>query len=244
MEHQDTEISCPFCHFSDVHGDSLIQHVEIYHSEDGHFPFTATQNPVAPSVRVEDQHLPNPASVDDGNSNDSYIDCPQDCGESVLVAELPTHLDLHIAERIALAEVGNVVDADDPNGTIKSDDDCEAVYDHFSMTSLSALRKRGNVLQTKDPVSGRKRDARARESGISKGPSAERQRAKKAKRGSSNVASSSSVCQLGVRKPTFTVHFYRSVRLTWRSSEWNWDPMLMRSRCHPTSGRCWRRVQK
>jgi hypothetical protein len=118
-----------------------------------------------------------------------------------MVAELSSHLDLHIAERIALEEVGNAMD-DDPNKRFGSEDNCEDIYERFSMNLPNSLGNRDEILRAKN--SGwRKRDADAGENGFMKGPGTKRQRAQKAKRGSSSVTAGSSVCRLGVRNPTF-----------------------------------------
>jgi hypothetical protein len=223
----------------------MIQHVEIYHPENGYSPFTATQDPqdpVASSLRVEDRHQPSLASPAGDDVNNDYVDCPQDCGESIMVAELSSHLDLHIAERIALKEVGNATD-DDLDKPFGSDDNCEDVYERFTTNLPNSLRNRDEILLAKN-FGRRKRGAGAGENGVMKGPGTKRQRAQKAKRGSSSVTASSSVCRLGVRNRPFIIHFHGLIQLTWRTSERNWVPMPTRSRCHQTSGGCWRKVQR
>ncbi|KKZ60622.1 hypothetical protein EMCG_04723 [[Emmonsia] crescens] len=49
------------------------------------------------------------SSANDDDSLDSYIDCPQGCGEIISTAELSSHLDLHMAEGMTFEEAGSAV---------------------------------------------------------------------------------------------------------------------------------------
>ncbi|KAJ5728002.1 hypothetical protein N7493_004332 [Penicillium malachiteum] len=87
--------SCPFCPFTDSDASFVEQHIEFCHPENG--------------AGVESDSLPHltnstPSPLPTSDSTDQYVDCPHGCGEIVTAAELSTHLDLHIAEGIALDE--------------------------------------------------------------------------------------------------------------------------------------------
>jgi hypothetical protein len=86
-------ISCPFCPFMDSDADFVSQHIEFCHPEGGD-PFSSDLEPATQTS------LPSDASTD------NYIECPHGCGEVVTAAELSIHLDLHLAEDIALDDVG------------------------------------------------------------------------------------------------------------------------------------------
>jgi hypothetical protein len=94
--------SCPFCPFSDQDATFVEQHIEYCHPEGGaspsHYDSPAFENP-SPS--------PSTSPVDE-DSTEKYIDCPHGCGETITTAELATHLDLHVAEGIALDDCGAV----------------------------------------------------------------------------------------------------------------------------------------
>lgn len=84
-------LSCPFCSFTDSDAYFLTQHVELCHPENGHSPFIA------------DQESSSEAVEGDAGARE-YIDCPRGCGEIVLGADLPSHLNLHAAEDIAFED--------------------------------------------------------------------------------------------------------------------------------------------
>ncbi|KAJ5610080.1 hypothetical protein N7510_006799 [Penicillium lagena] len=104
--------TCPLCPFSDADVDFVAQHIELCHPETG-------------PAFAEESHPLSPAGGDE--SAEKYIECPHGCGETVTTAELSIHLDLHIAEGIALEDGGvsqphidpftddyDAVDEDDP----------------------------------------------------------------------------------------------------------------------------------
>ncbi|KAL1886361.1 hypothetical protein Plec18167_000291 [Paecilomyces lecythidis] len=84
-------LSCPFCSFTDSDAYFLTQHVELCHPENGHSPFIADQESSSEAVEGE-------------AGAREYIDCPRGCGEIVLGADLPSHLNLHAAEDIAFED--------------------------------------------------------------------------------------------------------------------------------------------
>ncbi|KAI3114773.1 hypothetical protein CBS147333_1928 [Penicillium roqueforti] len=83
--------SCPFCTFADSDANFVSQHIEYCHPETG----------LASSIQDNPQDLAgqNSASlpVSQGGA-DKYVDCPHGCGETIEIAELSSHLDLHVAE--------------------------------------------------------------------------------------------------------------------------------------------------
>lgn len=93
MENTQSLPTCPFCPFSDQDATFVEQHIEYCHPEGGQdAPQSLSQTASAPFPTEE--------------PDDNYIDCPHGCGETVTIAELETHLDLHVAEGIALDESG------------------------------------------------------------------------------------------------------------------------------------------
>lgn len=92
----DYVLSCPFCEFEDHDPDFLSQHVAFCHPEDRdplhHAPHDQTTGEEDGSTA---------ANLDDTSL---YVSCPHGCGESVARAELQLHLDLHVAESVALDE--------------------------------------------------------------------------------------------------------------------------------------------
>ncbi|KAJ9300304.1 hypothetical protein DTO271G3_2421 [Paecilomyces variotii] len=92
MDHGQAEtLPCPFCSFTDSDAYFLAQHVELCHPENGHSPFIADQEGSSEALEGE-------------AGAGEYIDCPRGCGEVVLAADLPSHLNLHVAEDIAFED--------------------------------------------------------------------------------------------------------------------------------------------
>lgn len=87
--------SCPFCPFSDQDATFVTQHIEYCHPEGGSLPSFADDTPSSNNINPS----PSPPTEE---SIEKYVDCPHGCGETVTIAELSTHLDLHIAEGLAL----------------------------------------------------------------------------------------------------------------------------------------------
>lgn len=85
--------SCPFCTFTDPDGGFVAEHIEYCHPEnDSHFGGSTGQSSTEPAGYEDNQyeHL------------QKYVDCPHGCGELLETVELSTHLDLHLAETVAL----------------------------------------------------------------------------------------------------------------------------------------------
>ncbi|KAL4890398.1 peptidase family C78-domain-containing protein [Aspergillus ambiguus] len=87
--------TCPFCPFSDPDSNFVAEHVEYCHPEHD------TQLDIGGRLAA---HSPT-SENDQDESLPKYIDCPHGCGETVESTELSTHLDLHLAESVALEDV-------------------------------------------------------------------------------------------------------------------------------------------
>ncbi|KAJ5095149.1 hypothetical protein N7532_007440 [Penicillium argentinense] len=93
--------ACPFCPFADRDATFVAQHIEYCHPEGGGQPsFSRDTHAIGNASPV-----PESSPVDE-ESTDKYVDCPHECGEVVTTAELSIHLDLHVAENIALDDSG------------------------------------------------------------------------------------------------------------------------------------------
>lgn len=92
--------TCPFCPFADPDASFVAEHIEFCHPENGVASTIKDSHPLESTGRS-----PSPFPVNE-ESTDQYVDCPHGCGETVTTAELSTHLDLHVAEGIALDESG------------------------------------------------------------------------------------------------------------------------------------------
>lgn len=96
--------NCPFCPFSDADGQFVAEHIEFCHPENGAPSEYAN---VLPANLLDGHAQDSPTYPNDADdSAEKYVDCPHDCGEVVERNELDTHLDLHVAEDIALEDSG------------------------------------------------------------------------------------------------------------------------------------------
>ena len=144
--------SCPFCSFTvdsasehDVY--FLMQHLELCHPENGASPFIATNNDRnGRGGRGEPDHgqtyhstslgrdsTPSLATPSDEDyEDDAYVDCPAKCGETVLIADLTSHMELHGAEDFSVEEVDPTLGKDEwlrnYRDSEKIDDRTVAVY--------------------------------------------------------------------------------------------------------------------
>ena len=106
-----------------------MQHLELCHPENGESPFIATNHDrLGRGGRVEPSHsqpyrstslgrdstpsLATPSSEED-YEDDAYVDCPAKCGETVLVADLVSHMELHGAEDFPAEEVDPTLGKDE-----------------------------------------------------------------------------------------------------------------------------------
>ncbi|KAJ5263746.1 hypothetical protein N7478_011351 [Penicillium angulare] len=131
----DDHPSCPFCPFSDPDASFVEQHINFCHPENGvpesesPLHFTRSTSPLPPM---------------DSDSTDQYVECPYSCGEIITSAEISTHIDLHVAEGVALDENGSIQSP--PNaGYFSSDYDLPSDQDDdkFDLTSAKKCGKRG-----------------------------------------------------------------------------------------------------
>ena len=115
MEVVDAMPVCPFCPFSVASKDEsdtyfLMQHLELCHPENGYSPFIADEDKATSADDTDGAETTNRSSFSDedlSNSEDKsnvYMECPLQCGETVTIAELTNHLELHAAEGTALEE--------------------------------------------------------------------------------------------------------------------------------------------
>ncbi|KAJ6179133.1 hypothetical protein N7519_009594 [Penicillium mononematosum] len=95
----DNTASCPFCPFTDSDADFVSQHIEFCHPETGVTGFLEE----TPQEFTAQNSAPLPVD-EDGAAK--YVDCPHGCGETIESAELSSHLDLHVAEDMALDDIG------------------------------------------------------------------------------------------------------------------------------------------
>ena len=108
MDNQPVRPSCPFCAFtaaSESPNDMyfLLQHLELSHPENGESPFIAIEDGSAspPEDKVRQSSGTSESTASAYEEEDVYVQCPGQCGESVILAELPNHMDLHGAEDMA-----------------------------------------------------------------------------------------------------------------------------------------------
>ena len=112
METQPVRPSCPFCAFTAASNSQndmyfLLQHLELTHPENGESPFIAVEDgsESRPKDRVIQSSGTSSATAAAYEEEDVYAQCPVRCGESVILAELPNHMDLHSAEDLASLDV-------------------------------------------------------------------------------------------------------------------------------------------
>lgn len=101
--------SCPFCEFEDYDAEFLSQHVAYCHPEDpaASLPTQTHQDWAIGRGELQAAQTGDPPVAPD-NTDDLYIPCPHGCGEEVAKTELQLHLDLHVAESVALDETGDL----------------------------------------------------------------------------------------------------------------------------------------
>ncbi|KAB8275114.1 peptidase family C78-domain-containing protein [Aspergillus minisclerotigenes] len=94
--------TCPFCTFPDPDGNSNMDHFEVYHPEiDRRLGVNSGKKAIhLNNLKISSgcrQHL---SASEENEHLGKYTHCPRGCGEIVMDAELPTHLELHQAEEI------------------------------------------------------------------------------------------------------------------------------------------------
>ena len=112
--------TCPFCSFSVAADDDndmyfLMQHLELYHPEDGRSPFIATEDDsdLYLSTRSPRESTISADTPSEDNQED-YVECPVSCGETVTYAELESHIELHATEEIVLDDKEDYATVEDP----------------------------------------------------------------------------------------------------------------------------------
>lgn len=139
--------SCPFCEFTDSDTYFLTQHVELCHPENGESPFIAKD-----FGDGSNDHLDQEATSGSGTNtpsqdatDSSYVQCPHGCGESVTAAELPVHIDFHVAEGMALEETGLSTQDAAPTDDLNESDEVENIEGCFSTDLPRSLRNRDQI---------------------------------------------------------------------------------------------------
>lgn len=154
----DESFSCPFCDFVDKDSYFLLQHVELIHPEGGESPFIVSESTEvegcasSSSTQRSEGVLksidgPQEATLDpeQGSSqttllagkSPTYVECPYSCGELIASAELTSHTDFHLAEKMALED-----EVDEYS--IGACNDAQAIKNistHFSTEIPKALRR-------------------------------------------------------------------------------------------------------
>ncbi|KAI9772965.1 MAG: hypothetical protein M1840_008847 [Geoglossum simile] len=87
---------CPFCGLTENDPYSFLLHIETFHAE-GESPFVVRE----PGQERNGDHTESRTEGSEDSEGD-YADCPEEgCGESILLVELQSHSDLHLAEKMA-----------------------------------------------------------------------------------------------------------------------------------------------
>lgn len=152
-------LSCPFCEFEDNDADFLNQHVAFCHPED---PVPQAPHPDwAYEEHLLQEETEESTSDLDNSTSALYVTCPHGCGETVVKTELQLHLDLHVAESVALDESGGLhvksVEGEDHQGTTApsgpsatyDDEDVDDVDKTHEYTNTQAGHSKDIVLQGK-----------------------------------------------------------------------------------------------
>ena len=114
---------CPFCDFADHDSYFLLQHVELCHPENGVSPFLANDAAVVSDAQLDESNTGCPTdSHPMDHADEAYMICPRGCGESVTLAELPNHMEMHFAEGVAIDGNG-MTDAGDDEDDLQLRDD-------------------------------------------------------------------------------------------------------------------------
>lgn len=145
-------MSCPFCDFTDKDSYFLLQHVELIHPENGESPFII-QDEEVPSRAYQGEDVESPQQSQPNTPSRSpeqndYIKCPYDCGELVASAELSSHKDFHLAERMALTENGQSSEMHFSTGACNEAQTAEDISKHFTTDLPKSLRNRDQLGST------------------------------------------------------------------------------------------------
>lgn len=162
--------SCPFCPFSDTDTQFIAEHIELCHpengtSDSGHGGLILKQ----PEGAYHYQQDLLCDDDDEGDNPEKYVDCPHGCGELVTRAELPIHLDLHIAEEVANEKTrspqpGRRDGKPDTHGFDASHDGY-SVQDKYEFSKKDRLGKKNGTPQEESRKRGRARSPSSKGSG-------------------------------------------------------------------------------
>ena len=111
--------TCPFCTFEvpsqqDLY--FLIQHVELCHPENGTSPFITAEELTdeRQAKTTEEESASSTETPSEDDAEDIFVDCPAECGETITLAELSTHMEMHGAEGMAVDESGSAAEDNHP----------------------------------------------------------------------------------------------------------------------------------
>ncbi|KAF7128629.1 hypothetical protein CNMCM5793_003417 [Aspergillus hiratsukae] len=140
--------TCPFCPFSDPDDTFVAQHVGYCHPESGgqtETPSGGNGDEDQPSPRYQRPQIPGNEEV--------YIECPHGCGEILVSAEIPYHLDMHAAEEMAVDNAPSIyqervvtvssVQDDDRSRPKSRTGDGEALEDSCNVSVQLRSRRQG-----------------------------------------------------------------------------------------------------
>ncbi|KAK2765902.1 hypothetical protein FQN54_007417 [Arachnomyces sp. PD_36] len=152
-------LDCPFCEFSDSDTYFLSQHVELCHPEGGYSPFIAKDDDDDETAAMGVSEAAGTARDVSGNdTGDGYAECPRGCGEIVVASELTNHLDFHVAEEMALGDIGAAVEDDLPRSSSSKD----LIEDRFATDISKALRDHDHIPKLGSPASKGKQNGPGR----------------------------------------------------------------------------------
>jgi hypothetical protein len=141
-------LTCPFCDFADSDAYFLTQHVELCHPENGESPFIAREHHDADSQVPHHSQTHHDISRDD--VDEDYVDCPHKCGESFLAADLQSHMDMHVAESLAIEDAAGG-SSEEADGSLEDEEDYSHIEGSFTTDLPRALRNRQRSRYSKQP---------------------------------------------------------------------------------------------
>lgn len=207
--------SCPFCPFTDSDPDFVSQHIEFCHPE------TGVSSSLLDSLGSAGQNSVRPPDGEYGA--DKFIDCPHGCGETIASDELSSHLDLHVAEDIALDDLGPAP-ARSTTDKYAHDDNDDPSFDDEDFHDMGNAYKGGKR--------GMQRDS-------SRANTAKPPRPHSPPR----TTNADGIKRLGVFVPNQLFFFpHNKVSLLTFSSARSWVPMPTRKKCHCGSRKCWKKA--
>ena len=128
-----------------------MQHFELSHPEFGTSPFIALEDASPPRMSVRSvpastqESSPESPPSEDDEDGEPYVDCPAQCGETVTLTELSSHMELHRAEDTTFGEAEAITELP---GRSTSNENFATQANHNATTSdidLKNSAKRTNM---------------------------------------------------------------------------------------------------